>query len=101
MHTSLRPIVLLVLAATLAGCVQVQAPPPAYVVYDPRDPTQRAVAAGLIGAGAGAAIGGLAGGGQGAALGALAGGAVGAAAGAATAPPPAYPAYPPYTDPDD
>lgn len=83
---------LLCAALALGGCVQVSAPPPAYVV-DPHDPGQRAVAGGLIGAGAGAAIGAMAGGGRGAALGALAGGAVGAATGAATAepePPPAY-----------
>ncbi|KDU95257.1 hypothetical protein [Komagataeibacter rhaeticus] len=51
-----------------------------------RDPGQRAIGGGLLGAGGGALIGGLAGGGQGAAIGALAGAAGGAAIGAATTP---------------
>ncbi|MBL7233980.1 hypothetical protein [Komagataeibacter oboediens] len=54
---------------------------------DTRDPGQRAIGGGLLGAGGGALIGGLAGGGRGAAIGALAGGAGGAAIGAATTPP--------------
>ena len=53
---------------------------------DTRDPGQRAIGGGLLGAGGGALIGGLAGGGQGAAIGALAGAAGGAAIGAATTP---------------
>ena len=55
---------------------------------NPYDPGQRAVGGGLLGAGAGAAIGAAAGGGPGAAIGAATGGAVGAIAGAATTPPP-------------
>jgi YMGG-like Gly-zipper len=55
---------------------------------DPYNPTQRAVAGGLIGAGSGAAVGALAGGGTGAAIGAGVGAAVGAVAGAVTTPPP-------------
>jgi hypothetical protein len=58
---------------------------------DPYDPGQRAVGGGLLGAGAGAAIGGAAGGGRGAAAGALIGGAVGAVGGAATTPRPPPP----------
>ena len=52
------------------------------------DPGQRALGGGLLGAGAGAAIGAAAGGGAGAAIGAATGGAVGAVTGAATTPPP-------------
>lgn len=51
---------------------------------DPYSPGQRAVGGGLLGAGAGAAIGGLSGGHAG--TGALIGGAVGAVGGAATTP---------------
>jgi len=58
---------------------------------NPYDPVQRTVGGGLLGAGAGAAIGAAAAGGGGAATGALIGGAVGAVAGAVTTPPP--PAY--------
>lgn len=62
---------------------------------NPYDPGQRAIGGGLIGAGAGAAIGAAAGGGPGAATGALIGGGVGAITGAVTTPRPAY-AYPRY-----
>jgi hypothetical protein len=55
---------------------------------NPYDPGQRALGGGLLGAGAGAAIGAAAGGGAGAAIGTATGGAVGAIAGAATTPPP-------------
>jgi hypothetical protein len=55
---------------------------------NPYDPGQRAIGGGLIGAGAGAAIGAAAGGGTGAAIGAASGGALGAITGAATTPPP-------------
>jgi hypothetical protein len=58
---------------------------------NPYNPTDRAVSGGLIGAGAGAAIGAAAGGGPGAAIGAAAGGVTGAAVGAATTPPPPPP----------
>lgn len=51
---------------------------------DPYSPGQRAVGGGLLGAGAGAAIGGIAGGNAG--TGALVGGALGAVGGAATTP---------------
>lgn len=51
---------------------------------DPYSPGQRAVGGGLLGAGAGAAIGGLAGGNAG--TGALIGGGLGAIGGAATTP---------------
>ena len=71
----------LVLAFGLSGCT------------NPYDPGQRAIGGGLLGAGAGAAIGAAAGGGSGAALGAAIGGASGAVLGAATTPPP--PPYPP------
>jgi len=61
---------------------------------NPYDPGQRAVGSGLIGAGAGAAIGGAVGGGTGAAIGAASGGALGAITGAATtSPPPPPPRY--------
>ena len=60
---------------------------------NPYDPGQRAVGGGLIGAGAGAALGAAAGGGGGAALGAVVGGAAGAATGYATTPPPPPPRY--------
>ena len=50
------------------------------------DPGQRALGGGLIGAGAGAAIGAAAGGGTGAAIGAASGGVLGAITGAATTP---------------
>jgi hypothetical protein len=61
---------------------------------NPYDPAQRAVGGGLLGAGAGAAIGAAAGGGHGAALGAAIGGAAGALGGVATTPPrPAYGYY--------
>ncbi len=53
---------------------------------DPYDPGQRAVGGGLLGAGAGAALGEIAGGGRGAAIGALAGGGIGALGGAASTP---------------
>jgi hypothetical protein len=49
------------------------------------------IGGGLIGAGAGAAIGGAAGGGTGAAIGAASGGGLGAITGAATTPPPPPP----------
>jgi hypothetical protein len=67
------------------------------------DPAQRLVGGGLLGAGAGAAIGAAAGGGPGAALGAAIGGATGAVGGVATTPPPpygysyGYPSYPAIT----
>src|ERR1700730_6308409 len=68
---------------------------------NPYDPAQRFVGGGLLGAGAGAAIGAAAGGGPGAALGAAIGGATGAVGGIATTPPPppygygyGYPGYP-------
>jgi hypothetical protein len=64
---------------------------------NPYDPAQRAVGGGLLGAGAGAAIGAAAGGGHGAALGAAIGGAAGALGGVATTPPP--PAYGYYGSP--
>jgi hypothetical protein len=58
---------------------------------NPYDPAQRAVGGGLIGAGAGAAIGAAAGGGPGAAIGAASGGALGAITGVVTTPlPPRY-----------
>mgnify|MGYP001243339618 CR=1 FL=1 len=60
---------------------------------NPYDPAQRTIGGGLLGAGAGAAIGAAAGGGPGAALGAAIGGATGAVAGAATTPPPPYGYY--------
>jgi len=53
---------------------------------NPYDPAQRAVGGGLIGAGAGAAIGAAAGGGPGAAIGAASGGALGAITGVVTTP---------------
>jgi hypothetical protein len=88
---------------------------------NPYDPAQRFVGGGLLGAGAGAAIGAAAGGGPGAAFGAAIGGATGAIGGVATTPPPyayysgspgyyrypgyygypryyGYPAYPSYYD---
>jgi hypothetical protein len=61
-----RVVVVAAIAATLAGCN----------AYDPRD---RALAGGVIGAGAGAVVGGLATGRPG---GAVAGGIIGAAGGA-------------------
>jgi hypothetical protein len=67
---------------------------------NPYDPGQRFVGGGLLGAGAGAAIGAAAGGGPGAALGAAIGGATGAIGGVATTPPPppyAYYGYPAYS----
>ena len=64
----------LALALTLAACT------------NPYDPGQRALGGGLIGAGAGAAIGAAAGGGTGAAIGAASGGVLGAITGAATTP---------------
>ncbi len=54
------------------------------VACDPYSPGQRAVGGGLLGAGAGAAIGGATGGNAG--VGALIGGAAGAVGGAATTP---------------
>jgi len=66
----------LALALSLAACT------------NPYDPGQRALGGGLIGAGAGAAIGAAAGGGTGAAIGAASGGVLGAITGAATTPPP-------------
>jgi hypothetical protein len=60
----LRAALVLAVGVVLGGCVYVPAPPPVYA-YDPYDPGQRAVAGGLVGAGAGAALGGIAGGGQG------------------------------------
>jgi hypothetical protein len=67
---------------------------------NPYDPAQRFVGGGLLGAGAGAAIGAAAGGGPGAALGAAIGGATGAIGGVATTPPPPaygyYSGYPGY-----
>jgi hypothetical protein len=75
------------LAATLASCT------------NPYDPTQRAIGGGLIGAGAGAAIGGAAAGGTGAAIGAAAGGTVGAVTGVLTTPAPAPGAPPPPPPP--
>lgn len=62
-----------------------------------RDPGERAIGGGLIGAGGGALIGGLAGGGTGAAIGALAGAGGGAAIGAATTPRRRPVAQPPST----
>lgn len=59
---------------------------------NPYDPGQRAVGGGLLGAGAGSALGAIAGGGPGAAIGAIAGGALGAIGGAATTPVPVAPA---------
>src|SRR4051794_10796675 len=88
-HVTLAVVLACGLAVT--GCEY--APPPPVYSYDPYDPAQRAVAGGLVGAGARAAPGGIAGGGRGAAIGALAGGALGAAAGASTTPEPPYPAY--------
>jgi YmgG-like glycine-zipper protein len=69
-----------------SGCVAVTllAAPPSHAQID--------VGSGLVGAGAGAAIGAIAGGGRGAATGAMVGGAVGAATGAFR-PAPTY-AYP-------
>jgi len=64
----------LALALSLAACT------------NPYDPGQRALGGGLIGAGAGAAIGAAAGGGTGAAIGAASGGVLGAITGAATIP---------------
>ena len=64
----------LALALSLAACT------------NPYDPGQRALGSGLIGAGAGAAIGAAAGGGTGAAIGAASGGVLGAITGAATTP---------------
>jgi hypothetical protein len=64
----------LALALSLAACT------------NPYDPGQRALGGGLIGAGAGAAIGAAAGGGTGAAIGAASGGVLGAITGAATTP---------------
>src|SRR5260370_11045512 len=55
---------------------------------NPYDPAQRAIGGGLLGAGAGAAIGAAAAGGHGAALGAAIGGVTGALAGVAATPPP-------------
>src|SRR5205807_4494214 len=74
---------------------------------NPYDPAQRFVGGGLLGAGAGAAIGAAAGGGPGAALGAAIGGATGIFGGVASTPPPppgtyyGYPAYgyPAYPSP--
>lgn len=66
---------------------------------NPYDPGQRAIGGGLLGAGAGAAIGAAAGGGRGAATGALIGGALGAVGGAATTPRPYGPAYGYYNPP--
>src|SRR5207245_10427857 len=72
---------------------------------NPYDPAQRFVGGGLLGAGAGAAIGAAAGGGPGAAVVAAIGGATGAVGGVATTPPPppygygygyGYPSYPGY-----
>jgi hypothetical protein len=57
---------------------------------NPYDPAQRFVGGGLLGAGAGAAIGAAAGGGPGAALGAAIGGATSAVGGVATTPPSPY-----------
>jgi uncharacterized protein YcfJ len=62
---------------------------------DPYDPTQRAIAGGVIGAGSGAAIGALAGGGTGAAIGAGVGAVAGAFTGVVTTPPPPQPSPPP------
>ena len=74
------------LVLALAGCT------------NPYNPAERAVGGGLIGAGAGAAIGAAAGGGAGAATGAAVGGALGAVTGAATTPPvggfPQFPQFP-------
>ena len=53
---------------------------------DPYNPAERALGGGLLGAGAGAAIGAIAGGGHGAGIGAAVGGGLGAVAGAATTP---------------
>jgi YMGG-like Gly-zipper len=55
---------------------------------NPYDPTQRAVAGGMIGAGSGAALGAIAGGGTGAAIGAGFGAVAGAVTGVVTTPPP-------------
>jgi len=60
---------------------------------NPYDPAQRFVGGGLLGAGAGAAIGAAAGGGPGAALGAAIGGATGAVGGVATTPQSPYGYY--------
>jgi hypothetical protein len=71
---------------TLMGCLAMLVSVSACT--NPYDPAQRAIGGGLIGAGAGAAIGAAAGGGHGAALGAAIGGVTGAFAGIATTPPP-------------
>lgn len=69
----IRPIVLLALGFTLAGC-------------NPDSQAQRTVGGAAIGAGGGALIGAAAGGGRGAAIGAVAGGVTGALIGRATTP---------------
>ena len=88
-----RAVAALGLGFLLSGCIYAAPPPPPVYGYNPYDPAQRAVAGGLVGVGAGAALGGIAGGGRGAAIGALAGGALGAAAGASSAPEPPYYGY--------
>ncbi|GAB6967784.1 hypothetical protein JCM25156A_18210 [Komagataeibacter kakiaceti JCM 25156] len=81
MNTSSRPVTFRPAVLLAAGlCLGLGA------CENTRDPGERAIGGGLIGAGGGALIGGLAGGGTGAAIGALAGGGTGAAIGAATTP---------------
>ena len=77
------PVLAAPLAAMLASCT------------NPYDPAQRAVAGGLLGAGAGTAICGAAAGGNGASTGAGVGGAVGVLTDILTtpAPPPPPPVY--------
>jgi len=73
-RTTIACVTSLVLVLGLSACT------------NPYDPAQRFVGGGLLGAGAGAAIGAAAGGGPGAALGAAIGGATGAVGGLATTP---------------
>jgi hypothetical protein len=84
-----RVLVLVLMAATLAGCAA------------RTHQEAAAMQGGAIGAGTGALIGGLAGGTPGAAVaGGLVGGAVGAITGAAAAGPPPPPPGAVYADPD-
>jgi hypothetical protein len=73
-----RPTIPGVIAAGLLSATAASA--------DPYNPAERALGGGLLGAGAGAAIGAIAGGGHGAGIGAAVGGGLGAVAGAATTP---------------
>jgi hypothetical protein len=68
-------VVAIVLSLSLAAC------------SNPYDPTQRALAGGVIGAGSGAALGAIAGGGTGAAIGGGVGAVAGAVTGVITTPP--------------